>query len=71
MSKLIGLVLYIAINLIVIALLWLLYTWAMPQLWIGGPENLVNPGYWLFTGSWVLLGLVGRRVFGRSSGKAK
>lgn len=45
-------------------LLWLLWCWALPQLWPSGPETLLQPGYWLFSGSWLLIALLGRAVFG-------
>ncbi len=58
----------IAIVLGVYWLIWSLWTWVMPQLWPTGPENLVNPGFWLFSGAFLLLSLVGGAIFGRSKG---
>lgn len=29
-------------------LCWLAYTWIMPQVFPQGPDNLINPGFWLF-----------------------
>jgi hypothetical protein len=48
-------------------LLWKLWTWVLPQLWASGPAALIAPGYWLFVGMLILLGIVGRILFGRSS----
>lgn len=51
-------------------LIWSLWCWVLPQIWIGGPENIVSPGFWLFAGAFFLMSIVGKAVFGRSS-KAK
>ena len=40
-------------------LFWSLYTWVMPQVWPTGPAALIEPGYWLFVGMWVLLAAIG------------
>ena len=45
-------------------LIWLLWTWALPQIWPTGPDLIVRPGYWAFAGLWVLLSLIGRVIFG-------
>jgi hypothetical protein len=47
-------------------LIWILWTYVAPQIWPTAPEALVRPGYWLFAAEWVLLGLIGRRIFGRN-----
>ncbi len=46
-------------------LLWSLWSFVMGEIWPDGPEALVNPGYWLFIGEWMVAGFVGRRIFGR------
>ena len=46
-------------------LLWSLWCWVLPQLWPTGPDNLVNPGFWLFVAAAFLLSCIGRMVFGR------
>jgi hypothetical protein len=46
-------------------LLWTLWTYVLPQIWPTGPEGIIRPGYWLFVAGWVLLGFIGRRIFGR------
>jgi hypothetical protein len=46
----------IGVTLGMIFLLWLLWTWVMPQLWQTGPGNFIKPNYWLFTGAWILFG---------------
>ena len=53
----------------IISLIWLAWSWAMPQLWPGGPPQLIAPGFWLFAVVWLLVGFVGRQIFGRG-GKA-
>lgn len=47
-------------------LFWSLWCWVMPQVWASGPEGIITPGYWLFVGVLLLLGFVGRTIFGRS-----
>ena len=53
----------VAVALGVYWLLWLLWCWVMPQLWAGGPQNLISPSYWLFAAAWFLMTLVGRALF--------
>lgn len=44
-------------------LIWKLWLFVVPAMWPTGPANFIHPGYWLFVGGWVLLGLaVGRRA---------
>lgn len=45
-------------------LIWSLWTFVMPQVWPTGPAGLINPGYWLFAGIWVLFVLVARVLRG-------
>ena len=47
--------------------LWSLWGWVLPQVYEGGPKNIVAPGFWLFAGCWTLVAMVGRAVFGRNS----
>jgi hypothetical protein len=47
-------------------LIWILWTYIAFQIWPAGPDALIRPGYWLFAAEWFLLGLIGKRVFGRS-----
>jgi hypothetical protein len=49
-------------------LIWSLWCWVLPQVYEGGPHNLIAPGFWLFAACWTLAGMVGRSIFGR--GKA-
>jgi hypothetical protein len=44
----------IAFALGIIFLIWLLWSWVLPQLWSTGPANLITPNYWLFAGAWIL-----------------
>lgn len=55
----------VAIAGVILAALWVAWCWVMPQLYPSGPENLINPGYLLFVATWLLVGIVGRRIFGR------
>jgi hypothetical protein len=48
-------------------LIWKLWLFVLPAIWATGPENLINPSYWLFVGMLVLVSLVGNALFGRSS----
>lgn len=70
METLIGTVLavlfVIAVALGAYWLLWTLWCWVLPQVWIAGPENIIHPNFWLFAAAWFLLTLFGRAVFGRS-----
>jgi hypothetical protein len=50
-------------------LLWLLWCWVLPQIWIDGPKNIVAPGYWLFAACWCLVSWIGKAIFGRGSDK--
>jgi len=43
----------------------MLWCWVMPQLWATGPENIINPGFWLFLGAWLLVCFVGRAMAGK------
>lgn len=64
------LVLVLMVSTVGSAIIWIIWSawcWVMPQLWPDGPEKLINPGYLLFLVSWLLIGVVGRRVFGRGS----
>lgn len=47
-------------------LLWVLWTFVLGQVWPDGPLAVVSPGYLLFVAEWILIGLIGRRIFGRS-----
>lgn len=47
-------VLGVAIAFGIITLVWLLWTWVMPQIWTTGPVNFIEPNYWLFIGMWIL-----------------
>lgn len=46
-------------------LIWSLWIFVLPQIWTTGPQNFINPSYWLFVGAWVLAGLIGRGLFKR------
>lgn len=47
-------------------LIWTLWTFVFGQVWPDGPLAIVSPGYLLFVCEWLLIGLIGRRIFGRS-----
>ena len=47
--------------------LWSLWSWVLPQVYVGGPKNVVAPGFWLFAACWTLAGFIGRVIFGRRS----
>lgn len=34
--------------------LWLLWSWAIPQIWPSGPVAIVHPSYLLFLAVWVI-----------------
>lgn len=44
--------------------MWSLWCWVMPQIWEGGPERLIAPGFWLFCGVWILIYALGNALFG-------
>ena len=48
-------------------LIWCLWTWVLPQVWATGPENIINPSFWLFVGCCLIISFVGRLVFGGNS----
>ena len=54
----------VAIVLGVEWLFWSLWCWVLPQLWPTGPIGLIAPGYWLFVGALLILGIVGRTMRG-------
>ncbi len=56
----------VAVILGVYWLIWLVWCAVLPQLWPGGPEVFISPGYWLFVGTAFLLSFVGRTLFGQS-----
>ena len=60
----------VAIVLGIFCAIWALWTFVMPQVWVDGPQAIVNPGYWLFVCEWLLLGLVSRSIFGRREKKS-
>ena len=43
-------------------LFWLLWCAVLSGVWPTGPQGLISPGYWLFLGGSVLLGLVARFI---------
>lgn len=47
--------------------IWWLYISVVPVLWPSGPENLIRPGFWLFVGSFVLISLICKGIFGSKS----
>jgi len=47
-------------------LLWLLWTWVLPQIWPSGPTGFINPGYWLFLGMWFLASIIFKMIIGRA-----
>ena len=58
----------VAISAAVTSVLWLMYTWVMPQIWPNGPANLIRPSFYLFWGAMFLLNAVLSMVgAGRSS----
>ena len=38
--------------------LWVLWCFVMPALWVGGPEAILNPGYWVFFGALALFRII-------------
>lgn len=52
------------VGLLVIWPIWALWTLVLMTAWPTGPEAIVNPGYWLFVGEWVLLAVVARMFRG-------
>lgn len=62
-----GVAFVIAIWFGVMWCLWSLWSWVLPQVYVGGPKNVVAPGFWLFAACWTLAGFIGRVIFGRRS----
>jgi len=50
-------------------LIWILYSWVMPQIYPSGPVNIITPSYWLFIGMWFLIAFIGRLIFGGKNKK--
>lgn len=67
MAALFGLLIGVGLVLLIMSGIWWLWCAVVPVLWPTGPEQLINPSYWLFVGAWLLASLVGRAIFGRSS----
>lgn len=44
-------------------LFWMLWCWVLPQMWPGGPQQIIQPDFWLFWGVVMLVGFVGRFMF--------
>lgn len=44
--------------------IWLLWRFVLGEVWPGGPDAVVRPGYWLFVAEWVFIALIGRVLFG-------
>jgi len=65
----IGLAIGAGLVLAIFWLLWMLWCAVMPALWPTGPQQLIQPNYWLFVGAWILARFLGRAIFGRSSTK--
>jgi hypothetical protein len=55
-----GIAVIVCVALSVGWVVWCLWTWVLPELWPEGPESFTKPGYWVFLGAWLLLGLIGR-----------
>lgn len=58
-------VIIIAIVLVAYWALWHLWLFVLPQIWPSGPVQLISPGFWLFSGAWLLLATLGKAIFGR------
>lgn len=37
------------------AAIWGLWCWVLPKIWPTGPENIINPSFWLFVGGLFLI----------------
>lgn len=61
---LIGMIFIACIVLGVEWLFWTLWCWVLPQLWPTGPAQVLAPGFWLFVGALLILGIVGRTLRG-------
>jgi hypothetical protein len=59
----------IAVALVIYWLFWLLWCAVMPAIWVGGPQNIVEPSFWLFVGVCILISFIGRQFFGDRSDK--
>lgn len=64
MAVLFGIALVVGIWFAIFSGVWWLWCWALPQLWPTGPENLINPGFWLFVVCALLLRWIGSLIFG-------
>lgn len=47
-------------------MIWSLWSFVLGQVWPSGPSAIVSPSYKLFICEWILLGMIGRRIFGHS-----
>jgi hypothetical protein len=63
------LVLFIPLVLGIWWCLWSLWSWVLPQIWVGGPEAVIHPSYWLFVGMLLLASLIGKTLFGHGGDK--
>lgn len=51
-----------ALGLGVYWLIWQLWIWVLPQIWVGGPESFTSPSFWPFAGLWFLMSLVFKTI---------
>lgn len=65
LALVIGLIASITVELGILSIVWLGWRWLIPHIFPGGQENIIRPSYWLFVGSFMLLNVISRLVFGR------
>lgn len=58
LAVLIAVVPVLVISLLLSGAIWWLWCWVMPQLWATGPQNLVQPPFWLFYATIFLVNIV-------------
>jgi len=52
-------------------LFWSLWCFVLPQIWPTGPKNFIEPSYWLFVGTAILVSWVARIFKGESTVKVE
>lgn len=65
-----GMAIAMGIILALIVPVWLLWCWVVPQVFVGAPEHIASPGFLLFAACWILVGFIGRKIFGGRHRKA-
>lgn len=62
-SAAVGLV--VAISLAGTWLSWVVYKFLLGLVWTGGPQSIVDPGFWVFAAVWLPLCIAAKAVKGK------